>query len=85
MTQERVTVERSNVSPLAAKIMQTFFVDRCNDTERPNILFNGADGTYDEKRQSMVVQAELTPRTSKTVGTIAVERAFDFAQNMMAS
>ena len=85
MELEKVVVSRDNVSPLAAKIVETYFVDRCNDHARPNIMFAGASSAYDERSETMTVDAELKPSASPVVGVEAVERAFKFAEDMLAS
>ena len=84
MDHEKVVVVRDNVSPLAAKIVKTYFVDRCNDSERPNAMFDGATGRYDEAARTMTVEAGLTSATPPEVGRVAVERAFQFAEDMLA-
>lgn len=85
MDAEKVIVERDNVSPLAAKIVKTYFVDKCNDQARANSTFAGAESHYDEVTSRMVVEAELTATASPVVGREAVERAFRFAEDMLAS
>ena len=82
---EKVVVAHDNVSPLAAKIVRTYFVDKCNEPDRANSTFIGAESYYDETTQQMIVEAALTPSTSQTVGREAVERAFQFAEDMLAS
>ena len=82
MNIEKAVVGRDNISPLAAKIVQSYFVDRCNDMARPKGIFAAAEGAYDESAGIMTVRAEVHAATDLAAGQIAVERAFQFAKDM---
>lgn len=82
---DKVVVERDDVSPPIAEFVQTYFVEKCNQPDRPNTMFTGATGRYDEATNHMVVEAALAGSTSPVVGRIAVDRAFQFAYDMLAS
>lgn len=79
---DKVIVSRTNVSPTAAEIMQSFFVGGCNKPDRPNMLFEGAVGVYDDENSTMTIEAGLKRSTSATVGREAIDRAFGFAEAM---
>ncbi|MBC7512616.1 hypothetical protein H7142_03090 [Candidatus Saccharibacteria bacterium] len=80
MDRNRVVVNRPNVSLTAAEIMQRYFVNGCNNPDRPSGLFAGAIGAYDTETSSMTIEAELRQSTSETVGREAISRAFGFAE-----
>lgn len=82
MDRDKVVVNRLNVSSTAAEIMQSYFVNGCNNPDRPNGLFAGAIGAYDSETSSMTIEAELKRSTSETVAREAISRAFGFAEAM---